>query len=251
MAEKKIDAGAYIYNEGDTADVAYTVVSGKVEILEIINGSETQADVVDAGRVFGEFAIFDPQQPTRPHAARAIEASVIASITPEEFQTNLAQCPKPILPILQLACEKMKSTKVKTKTSHADAVLESDISKITVAPASDKLKSVLKPVEVPIGRLPFRIGGYPEGGEISRRDQLHLAIASQNNPLRVSRQHCEIGVENKTVVITDLGSRFCTWVNGTMIGRGRGAYIMPLKKGANEIALGAADGPYKFTVTCK
>jgi hypothetical protein len=62
---------------------------------------------------------------------------------------------------------------------------------------------------------------------------------------------CTWRSRRKNVVVTDLGSRFCTTVNGTVIGRGRGNYSMPLKKGANEVTLGAATGPYRLTVTCK
>jgi hypothetical protein len=112
------------------------------------------------------------------------------------------------------------------------------------------MKGQFKPIEVAVTRLPFRIGGYPEGGEASRRDQVHLSIAAHDNPLRVSRQHCEITVENKALVVSDLGSRLCTKVNGMTIGRGRGAYMAPLKKGENEIILGASDSPYRVTVTC-
>ena len=248
MSEKKLNAGEYVYQEGDTADAVYVVISGKVEILELNDGIDMQAAVIGAGNAFGELAIFDAQA-MRPHSARALEACVLTTLTPDEFNANFAKCPEAIQPILRLVFDRMKAVKTRAKTHHTAAVLETDISKITVAPASDKLKSVMKPVEVPLIRLPFRIGGYPEGGETSRRDQLHMAIASQDNPLRVSRQHCEITIENKGLVIVDLGSRFCTWVNGAMIGRGRGTYMAPLKKGTNEITLGAVDGPYKLIVT--
>ncbi len=249
MAEKKLEAGEFIYREGDTTDMVYTITSGQIELLATVDGREVQSRIITTGQAFGELAIFDPSA-LHPYSARTLEPTVLSSMTPEEFHAQYSQCPKPIQPILQLAFEKMKATKSKMKASLADAVLEGDISKITLAPASDKLKSAFKPIEVPIIRLPFRIGGYPEGGEPSRRDQVHLSIAAQDNPLRVSRQHCEIAIENKALVLTDLGSRFCTKVNDTVIGRGRGTFIAPLKKGANEIVLGAADGPYKLTLTC-
>lgn len=249
MTEKKAEAGEYIYHEGDTADVAYNVISGQVELLELNDGREVQTGLIVAGQVFGELAVFSPSI-LRSHSARVMEPATIIIMTPEEFQGHVAQCPAPILPFLKRAFERMKSSRVKQKASLANAVLEIDITKITVAPASDTLKGAFKPIEVPLTRLPFRIGGYPEGGTVSRRDQLHLSIAAQDNPLRVSRQHCEITIQNKSVVISDLGSRFCTKVNNSIIGRGRGTFTAPLKKGANEVTLGALDGPYKLTVTC-
>jgi len=249
MGEKKSEAGEFVYREGDSADAAYILVSGKIELLEIHDGRTVQTGVIEPGKAFGELAVFDPSS-LRQQSARAAEASVLTTVTPDEFQAQAAQIPKAIQPILQLAFDRIKATKSKTKLAMTDAVLESDISKIIVEPASEKLKSQFKPMEVPISRLPFRIGGYPENGEVSRRDQLHLSIASQESPLRVSRQHCEIAIDNKAIVLNDLGSRFCTQVNGMTIGRGRGTYAAPLKKGANEVTLGSSDSPYKITVTC-
>jgi hypothetical protein len=249
MGEKKLEAGEFVYREGDTSDAIYIVVSGQIEILEASDGRDIQIGTVAAGKAFGELAVFDASA-LRPHSARVLEASVLTSMTSEEFQSQFAQCPKSIQPIIQLAFDKMKAIKVKSKLSMAEAVLENDITKVTITPASDALKSQFKPIEVPIIRLPFRIGGYPESGQANRRDQVHLSLASQDNPLKISRQHCEIAIDNKALVINDLGSRFCTKVNDTIIGRGRGTYIAPLKKGANEITLGAADSPYKVTVTC-
>jgi hypothetical protein len=167
----------------------------------------------------------------------------------EEFKMMLNQCPRPLMPYLMQAFERMKGTKIKEKPT-AVAVL-SDVSKIIISPVTETMKEQFRPIDVPLNRLPFRIGGYPEGGEINRRDQLHLYIAAQANPLRVSRQHCEIAVENKSLVVVDLGSRFNTTINGLTIGRGHGIYSNPLKKGINEIIMGAKDGPYKFNVKCE
>jgi hypothetical protein len=249
MNEQTVDNGALIFNEGDTADAAYTIVSGKIELLEIRQGKESQIKVVGGGEAFGEMALFNAQSP-RPYSARAMEQSVITAITAEEFKSLLSQTPKSLLPFVMLAFEKMRGTQIKTNSSSA-IVLESDISKVTVSPASPMLEAQFKPITLPIVRLPFRIGGYPEGGEVNRRDHLHLNIACHVNPLRVSRQHCEITIEDKALVITDLGSRFGTRVNGEIIGRGHGFYIKPLRKGVNEIVLNASEENYKLTVTCE
>jgi CRP-like cAMP-binding protein len=249
MAEKTVNAGEFLFREGDVADVAYIVLSGKIALSESNDGHETDAGTVEAGRAFGELALFDAQT-LRQHTAHALEDTVVSTVSPEEFNASLSQCPKQLQPFLVLAFEKMKATRTKGKT-YVKAVLDTDVKKLVIAPASNNLKEQLKPIEVPIARLPFRIGGFPEGGESSRRDQLHLSISARSNPLRVSRQHCEIVIENNKLVVTDLGSRFCTVVNDTIIGRGHGKYHAPLQKGKNEITLGITDDPYKITVTCE
>ena len=248
MTEKQFEAGAIIYHEGDVPDCAYQVVSGEVELFETSKGSETQIKVHNAGETFGENALFDPWA-LRPFTARATTNTVLGTMSVEEFKSMLNQCPKPLMPYLMQSFAKMKSAKVKEKPTSI-AVL-GDITKVIINPNSDNMRAQLRTLDIPLNRLPFRIGGYPEGGEINRRDQLHLYIAAQPNPLRVSRQHCEIIIENKNILINDLGSRFNTTVNGITIGRGRGLYSNPLKKGMNEVILGAKDGPYKLSLKCE
>lgn len=249
MGEKKINAGAVIFNEGETADAAYTVSSGTVELSYTSSGAETRIGVVEAGKVFGELAIFSNRE-LRPYTARAVSECVLETITYEEFQALLSKCPETVKSFLALAFEKLAPVKTKSKIP-AIVLSKSDITKITISPATEELKTQLKPIDVPVNTLPFRIGGYPLDGERSRRDPLHLAIASQKNPLIVSHQHCEITFDNNgNIIVGDLGSRFGTTVNGLDIGRGRGAYHAPLKKGKNDIALGGRDSKYKLMLNC-
>lgn len=249
MAEKKVEAGEVIFNEGDTADVAYVVTSGAVELLYTSSGSEVRAGMALAGKVFGEIALFNPEE-LRPYMARATEKSVLQSMDEKEFHAQLAKAPKEVQPFFSLIFEKLAPVKSKSKTAPVMTVAKGDITKIVIAPATDALKSQFKPMEISVGILPFRIGGHGEGEERSRRDQANLVITSSVNPLRISRQHCEITLdEHENLIINDLGSRFCTVVNGKMIGRGRGAYTAPLKKGDNEIGL-SAEPAYRLSVKC-
>ncbi len=250
MAYQKFSAGEIIFSEGDVADVAYTVLSGSVEMSYLNNGAEIRLGTAGKGKVFGEMGIVLPDE-MRPYTARAAEDSVVQPITPEEFEKLFYQCPPQIQPYLMAALEKITPVKSRAKAPAA-AISRNDISRITISPASDNLKAQLKPVEIPVTSLPFRIGGYPEDGKKTPRDQLHLAIASLKNPLLISHQHCEIALDGHgNVAILDLGSRFCTTVNGVMIGRGRGMYSTPLQKGANDIYLGSEDSKYRLAITCK
>jgi hypothetical protein len=52
-------------------------------------------------------------------------------------------------------------------------------------------------------------------------------------------------------MLTDLGSRFCTTVNGTIVGRGHGSYSIGLKKGENTLVLGMGSSPYRFKLYCE
>lgn len=249
MAEKKLNAGEIVFSEGDVADFAYIVNAGAVELVYMNNGSEARLGDVEPGKIFGELALFMSTE-LRPYTARALTETSVLAVRPEEFEQGLSKCPKDILPFLLAAFEKAAPSKSRTKITAAP-LPRSDIAKIAIAPATDTLKSQMKSLEIPTTSLPFRIGGYPENGKKNPRDQLHLALASATDPMVISRQHCELALDEKdNLVVNDLGSRFCTMVNGTIIGRGRGIYAAPLKKGANEVCLGD-ESKYRLSVTCK
>ena len=249
MSEKKAEKDSLIFQEGDVADIAYFVVSGKVQLFQSERNQQVTLRVASENEVFGELALFDSTA-LRPYSAKAAETCTLLPITPEELKAITEKTSKPLQALFSLITDKMKLGKTKTLPKK-DLALDSSITKLTITPNGEKMKSQFKELQIPISNLPYRIGGYPEGGEANKRDTVHLSIASQNSPLRVSRQHCEIAIEEGTLVIVDLGSRLGTTVNGTAIGRGRGHYISPLIKGENTITLGNAEGNYTLTITCE
>ena len=251
MTQKQVNAGEIIFRDGDVADVAYVIVSGSVELLATDNsGKESKIGQIEAGKAFGELAIFDVDT-LRPYTARALGDVSLQGVSIEEFQSLFTACPDTIKPLLLLAFEKITPTKNKARAP-VHKLPKGNISKIIISPASDNLKAQFRPIEVLPATLPFRIGGYPEDGERNRKDQLSLSIASQKIPLLISRQHCEITFdEQDNLIISDLGSRFCTTVNGLQIGRGRGCYQAPLQKGDNDLLLGSKESKYKLLVHCE
>ena len=89
MGEKKITAGEYLYREGDVADAVYILQSGKMELLDTEDGVEVQVDIIEPGKTLGELAVFD-QKALRPRSARAMEDTVLTSMTSEETRLNAA-----------------------------------------------------------------------------------------------------------------------------------------------------------------
>ena len=249
MAELKLNAGDIVFSEGDVADFAFTVLAGSVELVYTNNGTEARIGDVEPGKIFGELALFMPTE-LRPYTARAISETIVLAVRLEEFEQGLAKCPKEIQPFLQAAFEKAAPSRSRSKMATV-SLPRGDVAKIAISPASDNLKAQIKTIEIPTTSLPFRIGGYAENGKKNPRDQLHLAIASTADPLIISHQHCEITMDDKdNLIVNDLGSRFCTMVNGIIIGRGRGIYTAPLKKGANEVSLGD-EAKYRLAINCK
>lgn len=249
METKNLEKDTVVFQEGDTSDVAYFIVSGKVELSQAGRGQASLVKVIGENEIFGELAVFDPSA-LRPSQAKVQENASLIAITPESLEALFQSQPAPMQALLKLAFDKMRQTRTKTISRHS-TVLSSDIKKLTIKPVGEKMAALFKPQEIALVRLPYRIGGFPEGGEANRRDFVHLAIPCQGNPLRVSRQHCEITFEDGVLTLTDLGSRFCTTVNGTIIGRGRGNYSIPLLKGENHVTLGSEEGQFTFSIVCE
>lgn len=64
-------AGDIIFRQGYPGDNAYIVISGQVEIVDMIpDGPEFRIAVLDAGQMFGELALLDDKP--RSATARAI-----------------------------------------------------------------------------------------------------------------------------------------------------------------------------------
>ena len=162
----------------------------------------------------------------------------------------MQQCPKPILPILRAHLNRAKPKTEEARAEVKPAASKPAISKIVISPASEASKQQFSDITLTAESLPFRIGGFTPGNEFLQSDQTHLHIASSGSPLIVSKNHCELSADENGLHLTDLGSRFCTVVNGVSYGRGQGKYAATLDKGANEITLGGPKSPYKITIKC-
>jgi CRP/FNR family transcriptional regulator, cyclic AMP receptor protein len=66
--------GAYIFREGETGDLAFVVLNGKVEISHVVDEKDVPIGVVNKGGMFGEMALIDNGQ--RMGSARAVEGAV-------------------------------------------------------------------------------------------------------------------------------------------------------------------------------
>ncbi len=251
MADREFGAKDIIFREGDPSDTAYIIRSGKVEILKHGAHGEVQLAVLNEGQTFGEMGVlFEPQSP-RSATARALETTVVDVVSDSELKTMLSQCPPRLIPVITAVFDRLRVTNQRvTNAEQATVLLENEIERITISPSSPVTQEHLKPIDVMIARLPFKIGGYIPSEGINRLDQNHLYIPTEGPPQIVSRQHCQISVEDNAVFIIDTGSRFGTYVNNKQIGRGRGVYKAPLQKGANTLKLGAANSPYTFDLLC-
>jgi CRP-like cAMP-binding protein len=75
--------GEIIFREGDTSDVAYVIVKGKVEIFRSFPSvPQYQLAVLEAGQMFGEMGVMD--HAPRSASARALMDTVLRAVVIEE-----------------------------------------------------------------------------------------------------------------------------------------------------------------------
>lgn len=253
MTERSIAAKEVLFRQGEAAEVAYLIRSGSVEVVRHKEGQETRVAEIGAGEVVGEMALFDLKH---QHTAtvRAISDTLLETITAQDLEEELNKCPARIRPVLESVFRRLRVTSQRITEKEAPAaVLSGDVEKVILLSDSAEVNSALEqPVEVALTHLPFRIGGYQKDEDIThRRKGTHLSIPSEGPPLSVSLNHCEIVLQEESLYLVDLGSRFGTTVNDISIGRGKGVYKAPLQKGENLITLGERKtSPYKLKVVC-
>lgn len=238
-----------IFQEGDAAHHAFILREGEVEILKHANSGEIKLASLKPGDVFGEMALFD-KGTTRSASARAVMPSRVEVVASDEFDTLLAECPPRILPFIHTVIERLRSSNTRISQKEAPTVvLESDIQRIGIKPMEGGTH--FASTEVLVARLPFRIGGYEVSKPSTKSRQNHLNFTCEGTPLIVSKHHCQIEVVEGGLYVVDLGSRLTTIVNGHYIGRGKGVYRSPLKKGENTVILGGTTSPYKILMICE
>jgi len=95
----KLNAGATLFRQGDHADVAYFVTSGRVEISVIKDGERQVLDVVSANSMIGEMGLIDPAP--RMATATAIEPTEFRTITAQALAKMIESAPPLAVHILR------------------------------------------------------------------------------------------------------------------------------------------------------
>lgn len=109
-----------IYHEGDPPDAFYCIVTGRVEIYTEKEGKESTLEYIHRGKFFGFISLLTGE----PHSvsARAVNDTVIAKISKENFDTILKN-----IPSLAISLSQMLSRRLKRKDLHPKSVFESTI----------------------------------------------------------------------------------------------------------------------------
>lgn len=88
---KKIDKGAFLFEEGNTASELYIIQSGKFQISKMVpDGRELTIRMCSAGELVGELTLFSPESKHILNA-RASESGTVAVIQKDKLENEAAK----------------------------------------------------------------------------------------------------------------------------------------------------------------
>jgi CRP-like cAMP-binding protein len=84
------EPGSFIFREGETADCAFIIEDGQVEVLvDSDDGSSIATNTIGKGELFGELALIDGLP--RSASTRALEKTTVIVVTRQQFEAHLFQ----------------------------------------------------------------------------------------------------------------------------------------------------------------
>ena len=99
--------GEYIFREGETAEYAYIVASGIIEITKISADGEDILVELEPPSLFGEMALIDGNP--RSASARAKGDATVTEVTSTAFGQYIKQNPEAAIRIMKNISENLRS----------------------------------------------------------------------------------------------------------------------------------------------
>ncbi|MBF0140177.1 MAG: HlyD family type I secretion periplasmic adaptor subunit [Magnetococcales bacterium] len=91
LDEKTLAPGDFVFNEGESGDFAYVLVSGTLEICKLSAGEQVVLQELAPGALFGEMALID--KAPRSASVRAKTEAVVREIDEVAFQAHIRRSP--------------------------------------------------------------------------------------------------------------------------------------------------------------
>jgi hypothetical protein len=270
MTEQEFTVGYIFFRPGDPGDRAYLLLEGQVELLTEKDKKGTRVALFESGEVFGEMALIEERP--RSFTARAVTAGRATPMTRDEFEYQLTHDPASTRQYLRSLFERLRSltarfgvegesipegattspipisepvppTPVELPTSGTTAGWV-----VVIHPLTRKAAETLPDEGLLVTRFPLRIGRVTGAHEAEALDLNDLWLLDER-PYKVSRNHCEIFVDDKGPVVRDRGSHLGCYVNDEWIGGRAVMGYARLQSGDNVLVIGSRMSPYQFRVT--
>ena len=230
----RLEPGEWIYRSGDSADCAYIIIRGCVELYRDSNGELIRLATLRDRELFGEDGLINEKP--RSTGARALEATELRRIDGASISETVHQDPDAAIVVLKVMLERLRGGKRLRPRPVSSGVV------LTALTAEAELALGRK--EMLIDSLPCRIGRASNDALGQNEIQMH-----DQKPFQVSRSHLVVSEESDRIVVYDRGSSLGTWVRGQCLG-GPSAFDGPviLSEQPSELVLGNSGSPLRFSL---
>jgi CRP/FNR family transcriptional regulator, cyclic AMP receptor protein len=254
MPTKHFFRGDILFKEDDPADCVMRVLSGSVEVIREVNGSEIVLGRVETGHHLGEMGVIEGRR-RRSSTARAVSEVEMEIISAEDFLDEVTRTPSLARELIFRLSQRLHDAEnriVRDEQQGGERFRESQafgdqaaIEGVVVSAGTSALRhqfSHRDHITAPfvVGRAPF---SHEASGPVAADLLLH-----DREPLRLSRDHFAIVRHDGRLFVRDLHSTLGTTVNGVPIGWHFRADEAPLQAGDNEIVAGGVGSPFVFKV---
>jgi Cyclic nucleotide-binding domain/FHA domain len=268
MTEQEFAVGHVFFHPGDVGDHAYLLNDGQVELLTGTGESFTRVAVFDPGDVFGEMALIEERP--RVMTARAVTTVRAIVMSRDEFEHQLTHDPVRARHYLRSLFERLRSLTARlgadgesgttTRTAQSGdhrplnpievGAVSGDPAawEVVVRPLTHKAARSLPDDGLRVTRFPLRIGRAATRSEPDPLDLNDLWLLDEK-PFNISRNHCEISIEQDAIIVRDRGSHLGCILNDAPIGGRSAIRHARLHFGDNVLVLGRQMSPYQFRVT--
>ena len=221
MPAKRFFQGDTLFREGDPADCVMRVLSGTVEVIRQVNGSEIVLGRVQTGQHLGEMGVIEGR-PRRSASARAVGDVEVEIIGAEDFLNEVTRTPSLARELifrlsqrLHFAEDRIVRNEQQGDQRPRESVLgdQAAIERVVVSAGTSALRQQFthrNHITAPfvVGRAPF--SHEPQGAV--------AADLYDREPVRRSRDHFAIVRHDGRLFVRDLHSTLGTTVNGVSIG---------------------------------
>lgn len=108
MAQRQLSSGELLFSQGDSGSECFVILSGMLEVLTYINGTEHRLETYRAGQLIGEMALID--RSPRSATVRVLETAILAVLTEREFVQLLRSSPDMALTMLRNSTTRVRNT---------------------------------------------------------------------------------------------------------------------------------------------
>ena len=113
--EQRYETGQEIVRQGDTGVGAFIIRSGKVEVVQDRDGTQTKLATLGPGDVFGEMALLD--EFPRSATVRAVEPTTALGIQRWHFRGILESHPQIALALLPVLTKRLRNAEREDEAS--------------------------------------------------------------------------------------------------------------------------------------